>query len=131
MRERHERGRARSGQLRPGATDTSTGGFMSETSISQIDPARQAPPATAALTAALERARAAYWSACDRHEYSEADAHAAHYRAILRRAYLGAGLDALLTRLEREHGATLQVMLEQEARIDALERSMGLGRGAL
>ena len=87
---------------------------------SQFD--TDAPPRDTAIVDALERARAAYWSARDRHEYSQADAHAQHYRAILRRAYLGAALDNRLRHLER-------VMLEQEARLDALERGEVLGEG--
>ena len=108
---------------------TDAGAFLS-TSILPQD-ARQnktqtdqahAPPRDTALIAALERARCDYWQAWDRHEYSQADAHAAHYRALLRRAYLGAGLDNRLRQIER-------VMLEQDARLDALELGEVLGEG--
>ena len=87
---------------------------------SQFD--TDAPPRDTAIVDALERARAAYWSARDRHEYSQADAHAQHYRAILRRAYLGAGLDNRLRQIER-------VTLEHNARLDALELRRRPGRG--
>ena len=87
-----------------------------------------APPRDRGLLDTLERARAGYWLAMDRHDPSAADAHAAHYRAALRRAYLGPSLDALTRRLERESAALCQAMLEQEARIATLEREL-LGEG--
>jgi len=108
-----------------GAADKSTGGrFLSAPSIPQD--ARQfkthAPPRDGGLIDALERARAAYWTARDRRDYSQADAHAGHYRALLRRAFYGPSLDAWLRHFNR-------VMLEQERRLDALERGEVLGQG--
>ena len=88
------------------------------------------PPRDRGLLDTLERARAGYWLAVDRHDPSAADAHAAHYRAALRRAYLGPSLDALTRRLERESAALCQAMLEQEARIATLEREL-LGEGGV
>ena len=124
MAKRHKQERAQTGgETGLGARDTNTGsGLMSNPIIGANSPLCQVSiPRDTALGDALERARCDYWQAWDRHEFTQADAHAAHYRALLKRAIYGAGVDARLARIEQKTEKARCEMDALELRLVSLE----------
>ena len=69
---------------------------------------------------ALEAELCAYWTACDRHAYPEADQHAARYRTLLHGQRAGA-IDARLLRLEQEADRARREQADIEQRLAQLE----------
>lgn len=68
----------------------------------------------------LERELAAFWTACDRHAYPEADQHAARYRALVHGQRAG-DLDARLAALELAQAQSRRALDDLERRLYGLE----------
>ena len=97
-----------------GREQTENGAFLSTPIVAQKPLGFKTQNGGEPLSDALERELAAFWAAHDRHDYSQADQHAARYRELV---HGQREIDARLARLEREAE-------RQAAALDALERSL-------
>ena len=81
-----------------GQTIHATGGHLSPSILPHKRPCFKTQNDSEPLSDALEHELRAYWAAHDRHDYAQADQHAARYRELV---HGQREIDARLTRVER------------------------------